>query len=160
MASIDEVWPRIRQLAGTQFRQKGGKAFTYRAGDNYIELETTNRNISRTAFEKALSRVPFTGPAQVNDLSAPSYIYGILHGRARHWGAGRRLDGGWRPPVPEVSSRYHIFRRTQPLLVEDVVTACVGVPQAGIEAMRTDPLCAPPATHLERGTAGRRTVMC
>ena len=48
MASIDEVWPRIRQLAGTQFRQKGGKAFTYRAGDNYIQLETTNRNISRT----------------------------------------------------------------------------------------------------------------
>lgn len=78
VASIDDVWPRIRALAGQEFTQKGGKPFTYRAGDNYVDLATTNRNISRTAFARALDRVPLDGPSAVNDLSAPSYIYGIL----------------------------------------------------------------------------------
>lgn len=78
MSDIDDVWPRIKSFAGQTFRQKGGKEFTYRAGDNYIELATTNRNVSRAAFAKALERVPLDGPGQVNDLSAPSYIYAIL----------------------------------------------------------------------------------
>lgn len=78
MRDIEDVWPRIKALAGQEFRQKGGKPFTYRAGANYISLVTTNRNVSRTAFAKALNRVPLTGPGDVNDLSAPSYIYGVL----------------------------------------------------------------------------------
>lgn len=78
MGDIDEVWPRIRAFAGHEFRQKGGKRFTYSARENYIRLETTNRNISRTAFSRALERVPLDGPGQVNDLSGPSYIYGVL----------------------------------------------------------------------------------
>jgi hypothetical protein len=78
VASIEEVWPRVLSLAGEEFRQKGGKPFTYIAHDNYIELETTNRNISRTAMVTALQRVPLKGPGDVQDLTAPSYIYGIL----------------------------------------------------------------------------------
>lgn len=78
MTSIDAVWPRVRALAGEQFRHKGGKPFTYVAHANYIKLETTNRNISRTAVATALERVPLKGPGDVQDLSAPSYLYGIL----------------------------------------------------------------------------------
>jgi hypothetical protein len=78
VTSIRPVWPRVRALAGEEFRQKGGKPFTYVAHENYIELQTTNRNISRTAMAPALERVPLKGPGDVQDLSAPSYIYGIL----------------------------------------------------------------------------------
>ena len=72
------VWRRIVHHSGETFYQIRGKPFTYRARGRTIYLDTTNRMISRTAIEKALRRVPLRSTVPVQDLSAPSYIYGIL----------------------------------------------------------------------------------
>ena len=74
----DAVWPRIVRHSGHTFHQLRCKPFTYEARGRTIYLETTNRMISRTAIEKALERVPLENTVAVQDLSAPSYIYGIL----------------------------------------------------------------------------------
>jgi hypothetical protein len=74
----DTVWRRIVAQSGNPFHQMRGKEFTYTARGRTIYLDTTNRMISRTAIEKALSRVPLENTTAVQDLSAPSYIYGIL----------------------------------------------------------------------------------
>jgi len=81
MKNPETVWNRIVAHAGQPFRQLRGKEFTYSARGRTIYLHTTNRMISRTAIEKALERVPLAGPSDVSDLSAPSYIWGILMDR-------------------------------------------------------------------------------
>lgn len=78
MVDSDKVWNRIVRSSGETFRQLRGKPFTYEARGRTIYLQTTNRMISRTVIEKAFERVPLTNTAVVQDLSAPSYIYGIL----------------------------------------------------------------------------------
>jgi hypothetical protein len=86
--NADNVWQRIVSHSGHAFRQKGGKVFTYETRGRTIYLHTTNRLISRTAIEKALQRVPLENTVAVQDLSAPSYIYGILmdsRSRADDW---------------------------------------------------------------------------
>jgi hypothetical protein len=75
------VWQRIVDHSGATFHQRGGKPFTYDARGRTIYLHTTNRMISRTAIEKALDRVPLGNTVPVQDLSAPSYIFGILMDR-------------------------------------------------------------------------------
>ncbi|HJQ94232.1 MAG TPA: hypothetical protein VJ935_00800 [Acidimicrobiia bacterium] len=74
----DAVWRRIVAHSEQEFHQLSGKPFTYDARGRTIYLHTTNRHISRTAIEKALERVPLRNTVAVQDLSAPSYIYGIL----------------------------------------------------------------------------------
>ena len=74
----ESVWTRIVDHSGETFYQLRGRPFTYQARGRTIYLDTTNRMISRTAIEKALERVPINGPGEVHDLSAPSYIFGIL----------------------------------------------------------------------------------
>ncbi|MDF1597480.1 MAG: hypothetical protein P1T08_15485 [Acidimicrobiia bacterium] len=76
--NTDAVWRRIVNHSGHTFHQLRGKPFTYEARGRTIYLEATNRMISRTAIEKALERVPLENTVVVQDLSAPSYIYGIL----------------------------------------------------------------------------------
>ena len=75
---VDAVWRQIVAHSGETFHQMMGKPFTYSARGRTIYLHTTNRMISRTAIEKALTRVPLANTAAVSDLSAPSYIYGLL----------------------------------------------------------------------------------
>lgn len=74
----ERVWNRILMHSGETFYQLRGKPFIFQARGRTIYLQTTNRMISRTAIEKALNRVPLANTAAVQDLSAPSYIYGIL----------------------------------------------------------------------------------
>ena len=76
--NADAVWRRIVTHSGETFHQMRGKAFTYEARGRTIRLHTTTWMISRTAIEKALERVPLTNTVVVQDLPAPSYIYGIL----------------------------------------------------------------------------------
>lgn len=78
MVDSESVWRRIVGHSGQTFHQLRGKPFTYQARGRTIYLHTTNRMISRTAIEKALERVPLENTVAVQDLSAPSYIYGIL----------------------------------------------------------------------------------
>lgn len=76
---IELIWKRIIENEGKDFKQKGGKIFTYNLiGENTIKLNTTNRIISKSQFEKALNFVPLDKLEPIQNLQAPSYIYGIL----------------------------------------------------------------------------------
>lgn len=76
---IELIWKRIVENEGKEFRQKRGKIFTYNLiGKNTIKLNTTNRSISKSQFEKALNFVPLDNTTLIQNLQAPSYIYGIL----------------------------------------------------------------------------------
>lgn len=75
---IDVIWPRIVALEGATFTQLRGGEFHYRAADSYLELDRTNHNVPRAHIAEALRRWPLTGPGQLQDLRAPSYIYAIL----------------------------------------------------------------------------------
>jgi hypothetical protein len=83
--NTDNVWRRIVNHSGATFHQKRGKPFTYEARGRTIYLHTTDRVISRTAIENALERVPLENTIAVQDLSAPSYIYGILMDPRIRW---------------------------------------------------------------------------
>ena len=76
---IELIWKRIVENEGKDFKQKGGKVFTYNLiGKNTIKLNTTNRSISKSQFEKALNFVPLDKTTLIQNLQSPSYIYGIL----------------------------------------------------------------------------------
>ncbi len=74
----ETVWTRIVRHSSEVFRQLRRKPFTYGARGRTIYLHGTNRMISRAAIEKALDRVPLSSTTEVQDLSAPSYVCGIL----------------------------------------------------------------------------------
>jgi len=75
----DEMWARIVAHQGQTFRQILGKEFTYSVKGNVLRPSTTNVNIPRSHFEKALERMPFenTVPLQ-KDLRGPSYIFAVV----------------------------------------------------------------------------------
>ena len=76
---IELIWKRIVENEGKDFKQKGGKVFTYNLiGKNTIKLNTTNRSISKSEFEKALNFVPLDKTKFVKNLQDNSYIYGLL----------------------------------------------------------------------------------
>lgn len=79
----DEVWGRVVDLQGRQFRTIGGEPFSYEVKGNGIVPhpgmgEATNRILPRTDLEKALQRMPVSGPGALSDLQGPSYLFGIL----------------------------------------------------------------------------------
>lgn len=73
-----EIWRRIEQHAGEEFRQLGGRPFTYRIRSRCVVPSTTKRQIHRSEFEKALNLVPLENTVPVQHLQGPSYIYAIL----------------------------------------------------------------------------------
>ncbi|MDH2475923.1 hypothetical protein [Clostridium perfringens] len=76
---IELICKRIVENEGKEFKQKREKIFTYSLiGKNTIKLSTTNRSISKSQFEKALNFVPLDKTTIIQNLQAPSYIYGIL----------------------------------------------------------------------------------
>jgi len=76
--SIDKVWGRIVAHEGETFAQIRGRRFEYQAHRGYLRPSTTNQNIPRSHFEKALALVPLANTVAVQDLRGPSYIYAIL----------------------------------------------------------------------------------
>lgn len=76
--SIDEIWRRIEQHAGEDFRLIGGKVFSYEVPGNYLCPVGRVRHLSKTNFGKALDRVPLDNTGSVSDLQGPSYVYAIL----------------------------------------------------------------------------------
>jgi len=76
--AIEDVWNRIVACAGQSFRQIRGKEFTYTACGNYIALDTTNQNLTRSEVAKALPYLPLTSTAAIQHLRAPSYVYALL----------------------------------------------------------------------------------
>lgn len=77
-AEFDQVWARIVRLAGSEFRQKTGRRFTFSIRGGALSPDTTNRLLARSQFERAYYRRPLKGPGQLQDLQGPSYLYAIL----------------------------------------------------------------------------------
>lgn len=76
--NIEVIWERICNNEGEVFHQIKGKEFTYKIKGNSVKLSTTNYNIAKSTFEKALEFVPFENTVSIQHLSAPSYLYAIL----------------------------------------------------------------------------------
>lgn len=76
--NIDVIWERICKNEGETFRQIRGKEFTYSVNGNYITLSTTNYNVAKSTFEKALEFLPLENTVPIQHLQAPSYLYAIL----------------------------------------------------------------------------------
>lgn len=74
----EAVWRRIVSHSGAAFHQVRGKPFTYEARGRTIYLHTTNWVIGRAAVEQALTRMPLDRVSDLQDRSAPSYLYAIL----------------------------------------------------------------------------------
>lgn len=75
----DDTWQRILDNSGHTFNLVKGKEFTYKARGRTIYLQPfVNRKISRSAIETGLSRAPLKRVSDVQDLSAPSYLFAIL----------------------------------------------------------------------------------
>jgi len=77
-AGIDSVWARIAQHAGQEFHTVTGLPFTYEVPGNYLRVNRTIRNLSRSNFAKALPLLPAATPADLPDLQGASYTWAIL----------------------------------------------------------------------------------
>lgn len=78
MLGVQSIWERITACQGETFHQKKGKPFTYTVKGNVLRPHTTNQNIPRSHFEKALARWPCENTVPLQDLRGPSYIFAIL----------------------------------------------------------------------------------
>lgn len=78
MITFDQVWQRVVELEGCEFRQVRGKVFTYKMVGNSLVPSTTNYLIPKSQFEKAWERMPVKGPAAISDLIGPSYLFALL----------------------------------------------------------------------------------
>ncbi|MDQ0112568.1 hypothetical protein J2T15_002003 [Paenibacillus harenae] len=78
MRSFEQIWKRIVELEGAEFRQVRGKMFTYRMSGKAFIPSTTTYLVPRSQVEKAWERMPLTGPGAISDLVAPSYVFAIL----------------------------------------------------------------------------------
>jgi hypothetical protein len=76
--NFTKLWDRIQALAGAEFTTKTGRPFSYDADSSALYLRNTNRTIPRTDFEKAIERLPLSGPGEIQDLQGPSYLWAVL----------------------------------------------------------------------------------
>ncbi|WP_321429635.1 hypothetical protein [uncultured Methanolobus sp.] len=78
--SFNEVWSRIIEHAGKEFKTKTGKPLTYIVKGNLIVPCRTKYNLSKSDFEEVYKRLPLSGPGEINDdVRGPAYIWAILH---------------------------------------------------------------------------------
>jgi len=78
---VETAWNRVVAQEGEVFTQIRGKEFTYKVAGNAILLSTTNQQVSKTEFDKALPLLPLSNTVAIQHLHAPSYIYAILMDR-------------------------------------------------------------------------------
>jgi len=76
--NIEIVWNRILANEGKEFLTKTGKSFYYSIKANVLKPNHTNRNLPKSEFEKALTRLPLVKTTQLKDLQGYAYIFGIL----------------------------------------------------------------------------------
>jgi len=72
------VWQRIEGHTGKQFTTVTGLPFTYAIAHGVLRPSRANRNLPRSDFEKAMTRVPLNSTRDVKDLQGPAYVYAIL----------------------------------------------------------------------------------
>ncbi len=76
---FEQVWSRIRTHEGELFHTVTGLPFTYTVPGNYLRVDRTVRNLSRTNFRKAADLMPApSGPAALAGLQGASYTWAIL----------------------------------------------------------------------------------
>lgn len=76
---IGTVWERIGRHAGEPFHTITGLPFVYQVPGNYLRVDRTVRNLSRTNFANALDLMPApSGPGALQGLQGPSYTWAIL----------------------------------------------------------------------------------
>lgn len=76
--AFEAAWQRIQDLSGQIFTTVRGKPFSYQALAHGVSMNTTNRVLPRSDFQRAFERFPVSGPGALQDLQGPSYIYAIL----------------------------------------------------------------------------------
>lgn len=78
--SIDELWSRLKSVAGDEFETKTGKPFIYEISGDIFHPSRTKYNVSKGEFRKALALVPFDGPGVINrTVRGPAYVWAVLH---------------------------------------------------------------------------------
>ncbi len=78
--SVDELWSRLKSVAGDAFETKTGKPFTYEISGDVFHPSRTKYNVSKADFRKALALVPVDGPGAINrTVRGPAYVWGVLH---------------------------------------------------------------------------------
>ncbi|WP_404330271.1 hypothetical protein [Mesobacillus maritimus] len=75
---IEIIWNRVLEHEGQVFKQIRGGEFTYRVKGNVIQLNRTNRMVSKSIFAEALKYVPLENTVPLQRLQAPSYLFAIL----------------------------------------------------------------------------------
>ena len=79
MASIIEVWSRIKEHEGETFKTITGLKFSYSIDGDSIIPSRTDWNIPKSHVGKSLERVPLKDTTEIQDLMGPSYLWGILN---------------------------------------------------------------------------------
>ncbi|HEU5269004.1 MAG TPA: hypothetical protein VFU36_03700 [Jatrophihabitans sp.] len=78
MIQFEQVWERIRRHAGEVFTTVTGLTFTYEVPGNFLLVDRTVRNLSRSNFEKALAFMPASSPSELKERQGASYTWAIL----------------------------------------------------------------------------------
>ncbi len=81
MPNIDAVWSRIVAHEGETFRQIRGQEFQYTITGFILNPSTTNQNLPKSEFSKALAYVPLENTVPLQKFRGPSYLYAILMDR-------------------------------------------------------------------------------
>lgn len=76
---FDEIWNKIKEHEGEEFRTRNGLKLTYNILGEYLKPSRTDYTISKYDFKKAFDLMPLSGPKEINDICrGPAYIYAIL----------------------------------------------------------------------------------
>jgi len=75
---VETVWARINANAGAEPRMIQGGTFSYKIVSGQVVLNSTNHQIPKSHFEKALALVPLGNTTVIQHLRGPAYIYAIL----------------------------------------------------------------------------------
>ena len=82
MPDIGEIWRRIESHQGKDFHTTAERPFRYRVEGRVFRTGLADRNIPMSDFEKALARVPFDDPGEVDHIvQGPAYVWAVLHDR-------------------------------------------------------------------------------
>ena len=82
--TIDTLWERLQAHEGEVFYTITGLPFTYQMENGSLipirDGEPVKQSLSRQNFAKALERLPFNSPGEINGtIRGPAYVYTLLH---------------------------------------------------------------------------------
>ena len=76
---IETIWKNIIEHEGSVFLTKTNMELVYHVDGNMLKHNRTSTPLSKADIEKALLRLPLSGPRDINTVvTGPAYIYAIL----------------------------------------------------------------------------------